>query len=89
MTGAQIKPILAHSKVLVCRPEPAASELASVLRSVGANAKTLPCIAIEPTAVTPETLLTQDRTHLQRENLFPFADFIRRAGFIRGADFVR
>lgn len=41
-----IQPLLKDTRVLICRPEPAASELAEVLRSVGAEAQCLPCIEI-------------------------------------------
>jgi len=39
---------------LICRPEPSASELAVVLRSVGAECEVLPTIAIERLDVTQE-----------------------------------
>lgn len=42
-----IQKLLNSDRVLVCRPEPSASELAKVLSSVGAVAETLPCIQIE------------------------------------------
>jgi len=42
-----IKPILEGHKVLVCRPEPSASELCQVLNSVGATTCAFPCIEIQ------------------------------------------
>lgn len=49
-----IEPILADTRILICRPEPSASELARVLRSVGADCEVLPSIAIEAIELSPE-----------------------------------
>lgn len=49
-----IDPVLAGTRVLICRPEPSASELALVLRSVGAECEVLPSIAIKPLDLSPE-----------------------------------
>jgi uroporphyrinogen-III synthase len=45
--------ILPETRILICRPEPAASELANVLSSVGAECQTLPTISIEPLELLP------------------------------------
>lgn len=42
-----IQTLLNKERILVCRPEPAASELVQVLNSVGADAAALPCIQIK------------------------------------------
>lgn len=44
----QIKPILGGYNILVCRPEPSASDLCKVLESVGAKVLPFPCLKIEP-----------------------------------------
>lgn len=49
-----IKPLLEGRRVLVCRPEPSATELATVLESVGAKVKRLPCIEIQRSEVSGE-----------------------------------
>ncbi|KZY82283.1 hypothetical protein A3742_18490, partial [Oleiphilus sp. HI0071] len=49
-----IKAILEGHKVLVCRPEPSASELCKVLESVGAETYSLPCIEVRTLALTPQ-----------------------------------
>lgn len=49
-----IKAVLEGRKVLVCRPEPAASELCQVLESVGAEAIALPTIEIKAISPSPE-----------------------------------
>ena len=43
-----IQQLLPDTKVLICRPEPSASELATVLESVGAQCETLPTLLIKP-----------------------------------------
>jgi len=43
-----IQPLLPDSRVLICRPEPSASELAKVLQSVGAECEVLPTLLIKP-----------------------------------------
>ena len=45
--------VLKDVRVLVCRPEPAASELADVLKSVGASVQVLPTIEITPFELPP------------------------------------
>lgn len=50
-----IKAILEGHKVLVCRPEPSASELCKVLESVGAKTCSLPCIEVQMLALDPQT----------------------------------
>ena len=50
-----IKAILEGHKVLVCRPEPSASELCTVLESVGAETCSLPCIEVQMLALDPQT----------------------------------
>jgi len=52
LTGA-ISGILSDTRVLICRPEPAASELASALASMGAECKILPTLAISPLEISP------------------------------------
>lgn len=59
-----IKPILEGQKVLVCRPEPSATELCKVLGSVGAQTCSLPCIevqAIENKQTVKNTILELDQ----------------------------
>jgi uroporphyrinogen-III synthase len=51
----QIKPILSGIKVLVCRPEPSASELCRVLESVGAEALSFPCLSIQKKELSGES----------------------------------
>jgi len=46
-----INNLLEGKRVLVCRPEPSASELSAVLSSVGATVQTLPTIEVEPLEV--------------------------------------
>ncbi|KZZ60073.1 hypothetical protein A3762_03620 [Oleiphilus sp. HI0125] len=43
-----IQQVLKGRKILVCRPEPSATELCTVLNSVGASSIALPCIQILP-----------------------------------------
>ena len=43
-----IQAVLRNHKILVCRPEPGASELAAALTSVGAEVEILPCLEIHP-----------------------------------------
>ena len=50
-----IKPILEGQKILVCRPEPSASELCEVLNSVGAETCALPCIEIQALNIDAQT----------------------------------
>ena len=49
-----ISAVLQGARILVCRPEPAASELVQVFESVGAVTYTFPTIAIEPIALRTE-----------------------------------
>lgn len=49
-----IKPLLEGRRILICRPEPSAAELASVLESVGASVKRLPCIEIQRSEINRE-----------------------------------
>lgn len=49
-----ISAVLQGARILVCRPEPAASELVQVLESVGAVTYTFSTIAIKPIALTAE-----------------------------------
>ena len=46
-----IEPVLAGERLLICRPEPSASALATTLTSVGAQCELLPTIAIIPLAL--------------------------------------
>ncbi|GGC69746.1 uroporphyrinogen-III synthase [Marinobacter halophilus] len=41
-------------RILICRPEPEASRLAEVFRSVGANVRLMPLVTREPLPETPE-----------------------------------
>jgi len=52
LTGA-ISGILSDTRILICRPEPSASELASALASMGAECKVLPTLAISPLEISP------------------------------------
>lgn len=50
-----IKAVLEDQRVLVCRPEPSASELCKVLDSVGAQTRSLPCIEVQTIAIDPQS----------------------------------
>lgn len=45
--------LLNSTKVLICRPEPSASELALALEAMGAECQTLPMLTIEPIEISP------------------------------------
>ena len=49
-----IQQLLPDTKVLICRPEPSASELAVVLESVGAQCESLPTLIIKPIELSAE-----------------------------------
>jgi len=49
-----IQQLLPDTHVLICRPEPSASELSKVLESVGARCEVLPTLMIHPLVVTAE-----------------------------------
>jgi len=49
-----IQQLLPNTRVLICRPEPSASELSKVLVSVGATCEVLPTLLIHPVEVTAE-----------------------------------
>lgn len=50
-----ISNLLNQCRILVCRPEPAASDMSDALKSVGADVKTLPCIEIKPLSLAPDS----------------------------------
>lgn len=55
------RPNLAAARILVCRPEPKASILCQDLQALGADARALPMIAIEPQAESSQSrALIQD-----------------------------
>lgn len=55
------EPSLAGARILVCRPEPKASALCLDLQRLGADARALPMIVIEPAQETPQSrTLIQD-----------------------------
>lgn len=59
-----IKPILEGRRILICRPEPSASELSKVLSSVGAECVSFPTIDInfiEPSAEDRQHILNLDQ----------------------------
>ena len=47
--------VLDNTRVLICRPEPSASELAQTLESVGATCHLIPAIERTPLALTENT----------------------------------
>jgi uroporphyrinogen-III synthase len=49
-----IQQLLPDTRVLICRPEPSASELSKVLGSVGASCDVLPMLIIKPLDITAE-----------------------------------
>ena len=49
-----ISQVLKECKILVCRPEPSATELAKALTSVGAKVETLPCVEIKAIELSGE-----------------------------------
>ena len=49
-----IQQLLPDTRVLICRPEPSASELSKVLESVGARCEVLPTLMIHPLEITAE-----------------------------------
>jgi uroporphyrinogen-III synthase len=49
-----IQQLLPNTRVLICRPEPSASELAKVLESVGATCEVLPTLQIHPLEIAAE-----------------------------------
>ncbi|OZB20224.1 MAG: uroporphyrinogen III synthase [Marinobacter sp. 34-60-7] len=56
--------VLRGRRVLICRPEPEASRLASAFEAVGASARTLPLMVREPLPETPEQRsILQDLDH--------------------------
>mgnify|MGYP000448158680 CR=1 FL=1 len=50
-----IQPLLPETHVLICRPEPSASELSKVLESVGATCKVLPTLLINALELSAES----------------------------------
>ncbi len=55
MASAQLQRLLDDTRVLVCRPEPAATELGQALSAVGAHVEILPTINIEAIPVDAQT----------------------------------
>lgn len=51
---SMIQKLLPDSRVLICRPEPSASELSKVLESVGAECEILPMLIIQPLEISAE-----------------------------------
>jgi len=49
-----IQKLLPDTRVLICRPEPSASELSKVLESVGSTCVVMPTLKIRPLEITPE-----------------------------------
>ena len=49
-----IQQLLPDTRVLICRPEPSASELSKVLESVGSICKVMPTLKISPLEITAE-----------------------------------
>lgn len=61
-----INQILQDIPVLICRPEPSASELALALSAVGARCSKLPCLEIKPVQVNDadkQSLINLDQYH--------------------------
>lgn len=49
-----IQQLLPDTRILICRPEPSATELSKVLESVGAECEILPTLIIEPLCLSAE-----------------------------------
>lgn len=55
MTSNVILQVLKDIPVLICRPEPSATDLANALKAVGAKCETLPCLKINTLKIEGET----------------------------------
>lgn len=54
MTEAPLPQLLNKQRILVCRPQPDADQLCQALQATGAEARALPCIAIQACDPTPQ-----------------------------------